>query len=86
MIIAKKCAIVKQKENKFTNEKGVVSMANLDNLTEEERNIVLARREYQRRWREANKDKVKAHNKRFYEKQVEKFSTVSTDKQRTESD
>lgn len=43
-------------------------MVNIDSLSSEERELVEARREYQRKWREANKDKVKQHNKRFYEK------------------
>ena len=43
-------------------------MIDISTLSDEERAIIKARREYQRRWREANKDKVKEHNKRFYEK------------------
>lgn len=43
-------------------------MIDVTTLTPEERKIVEARREYQRKWREANKDKVKQHNKKFYEK------------------
>lgn len=43
-------------------------MVDITSLSPEERKIVEARREYQRKWRAANKDKVKKHNKRFYEK------------------
>lgn len=43
-------------------------MIDITSLSPEERKIVEARREYQRKWRAANKDKVKKHNKRFYEK------------------
>lgn len=43
-------------------------MIDITTLSAEERKMIEARREYQRRWREANKDKVKEHNKRFYEK------------------
>lgn len=47
-------------------------MIDVTNLTPEERKIIEARREYQRKWREANKDKVKQHFKKFYEKQSAK--------------
>lgn len=45
-------------------------MIDITTLTPEERKIVEARREYQRKWRKANKDKVKQHNRRFYEKKA----------------
>lgn len=45
-------------------------MIDITTLKPEERKIIEARREYQRKWREANKDKVKQHNKRFYEKKA----------------
>lgn len=45
-------------------------MIDINTLTPEERKIVEARREYQRKWRKANKDKVQKHNKRFYEKKA----------------
>ena len=45
-------------------------MIDINTLNPEERKIVEARREYQRKWREANKEKVKEHNKRFYEKKA----------------
>ena len=64
MIIANDFTFVKRKENKFT--KGDEEMKNLTNLSEEEKAVILARREYQRKWRENNKDKVKAHNERFF--------------------
>lgn len=43
-------------------------MIDVNNLSSEERKIVEARREYQRKWRAANRDRIKQHNKRFYEK------------------
>lgn len=43
-------------------------MIDVNILSEEERRIVEARREYKRKWRAANRDKVQQHNKRFYEK------------------
>lgn len=43
-------------------------MIDLNTLSPEERKIIEARREYQRQWKAANKDKVREHNKRFYEK------------------
>lgn len=45
-------------------------MIDINTLSPEERKIVEARREYQRKWREANKEKVKEHNKRFYKKKA----------------
>lgn len=47
-------------------------MIDINTLPPKERKIVEARREYKRKWREANKDKIKAHNKRFYEKLAQK--------------
>lgn len=43
-------------------------MKDLNKLSQEERETVIARREYQRAWRARNKDKVKASNARFYKK------------------
>jgi hypothetical protein len=40
---------------------------------------VRARREYHKKWREANKDKIKEHQRRYYEKQARKM----TDRQNT---
>ena len=43
-------------------------MIDINTLSPEEKKVVEARREYQRNWKAANKDKVKEHNRRFYEK------------------
>lgn len=43
-------------------------MIDTSKLTEIERKAIEARREYQRQWRAANKDKVKANNQRYWEK------------------
>ena len=43
-------------------------MIDINTLSPEERKVIEARREYQRKWRAANKDKVQEHNKRFYDK------------------
>lgn len=43
-------------------------MIDINTLSPEERKIVEAQRAYKRKWREANKDKIKEHNRRFYEK------------------
>lgn len=51
-------------------------MIDVSNVTPEERKVIMARREYQRLWREANKDKVKEHNRRFYEKKAKEISAV----------
>lgn len=42
-------------------------------MTEEDRNFYLAQRKYKAEWRKKNSDKVKAHMKKFYLKQMEKF-------------
>ena len=47
-------------------------MKKLEDMSREEREFVLARREYFKRWRAKNKDKVVAINKRFYTKQLNK--------------
>ena len=47
-------------------------MTKIDNMSEEEQKVILARREYQRNWRAANRDRVAEHNRRFYEKQAQK--------------
>lgn len=40
-------------------------MIDINTLSPEERKVIEARREYQRKWRAANKDKVQEHNKLF---------------------
>lgn len=42
----------------------------LDNLSAEERAVVLARRAYQKQWRDKNKDKVKAATTRYWLKKA----------------
>lgn len=39
-------------------------------LSANERAVIEARRQYQREWRAANKDKVREHNRRFWEKRA----------------
>ena len=43
-------------------------MIDTSKLTDIERKAIEARREYHRKWREANKDKVKRNNQRYWEK------------------
>lgn len=45
-------------------------MIDFTSISEEERAIIEARRKYQKEWRKKNKDKIKQHNKRFYEKKM----------------
>lgn len=52
-------------------------MKNLNELTDTERELILARREYKRRWRLANIDKVRKANERFYRRQAEKLAKES---------
>ena len=47
-------------------------MIDLSKLNAEDREAVIARRAYQKAWREKNRDKVKANNARFYKKHAEK--------------
>ncbi len=47
-------------------------MIDINTLSPEERKVIEARRAYKRKWREANKDKIKEHNRRFYEKLAQK--------------
>lgn len=42
----------------------------LNSLSSEERAAIKARREYQRKWRAANKDRVKENNRRFWLKKA----------------
>lgn len=46
-------------------------MKDISKLTPEEQAVVLAKREYMRKWRAANPDKQKEYNDRFYSKQAQ---------------
>lgn len=59
------------REKNFLMIVGGLFMVDINTLSQEERRIVEARREYKRKWRAANKEKVQQHNKRFYEKIAE---------------
>lgn len=48
-------------------------MIDTSKLTDTERRAIEARREYHRKWREANKDKVKRNNQRYWEKVAERM-------------
>lgn len=54
-------------------------MVDIDTISQEERRIIEARREYQRKWRAENKDKVQQHNKRFYEKKAAESKKNTTE-------
>ena len=43
-------------------------MIDISGFTEIEQKAILARREYQRQWRAANKDRVKAYNQRYWQR------------------
>ena len=47
-------------------------MRDISNLPKEEQAAILARREYCRKWRKANADKVKEHNRRYWLKRAQK--------------
>ena len=42
-----------------------------------EQSVLMARREYQRRWRKNNPEKVKAIQQRFYQKQAQKLAAAN---------
>lgn len=52
----------------------------LNSLSSEERAAIEARREYQRKWRETNRDKVKENNRRFWLKKAEEMRKTSETK------
>ena len=51
---------------------------NLDALSVSERAAVEARREYQRKWRAENKEKVREHNKRFWDKKAAEMAAATS--------
>lgn len=55
-------------------------MKDFEKLSAEEQAVILARRAYQKEWRAKNKDKVKAHNAKFYKKQAEKLANEKSQK------
>lgn len=63
------------REKNFLMIAGGIFMVDVNALSQEERRIVEARREYKRKWRAANKDKVQQHNKKFYEKMAKEGNT-----------
>lgn len=49
----------------------------ISKLPEKERKAIEAKRAYQRQWRAANKDKVREHNRRYWEKKGAKFKETN---------
>ena len=49
-------------------------MTDVKKLSADERELVLARRAYKRKWRMKNADKVRAANERFYNREAEKLA------------
>lgn len=47
--------------------------ADISMLSAEERAAVEARREYQRQWRAANRDRVRIHNQRYWSKKAKEL-------------
>ena len=47
-------------------------MIDISKLPEDERKIIIARREYKRAWNRANPDKVKEHQRRYWKKKYDK--------------
>lgn len=59
-------------------------MIDVSKLSEEERAVVLARREYYRKWKKKNAEKVKATNARFFKRQAEKITSEQERKKPSE--
>lgn len=55
-------------------------MIDVSKLPPEERKVIEARREYQRKWRAANKDKVAKREMNFYKRYAEKISVEGAEK------
>lgn len=47
-------------------------MIDVSKLPQEEREVILARRAYRKKWNKMNADKIREYNKRFYTKQMKK--------------
>lgn len=56
-------------------------MIDISKLSEQEKKVVLARREYYRRWKKANADKVRANQERFYLRQAQQQKMKSGEKE-----
>lgn len=76
MIIASISCFVNEHEREiFKKERK--NMADISKLPKEEQAAILARREYYRKWRENNKDKVKVHNHRYWIKKAKAATNKS---------
>ena len=60
------------------SDRGGSIMKDISTMTIEERQLVLARREYFRKWREQNKDKIEQHRKNFFLKSSKNISETGT--------
>ena len=58
------------KKRKFY--KVVINMIDISKLSEDERKVIIARREYKRAWNRANPDKVKEHQRRYWKKKYDR--------------
>ena len=56
-----------------------MSRINIETLSPAERAAVEARRAYHRKWKAENKDRVKEHNRRFWEKKAAEMSSISAE-------
>lgn len=52
---------------------------NLETLSETERATIEARRTYQKKWRAEHKDRVREHNRRFWEKKAAEMAEASAE-------
>lgn len=59
-------------------------MIDITKLSDEERAVVLARRDYYRKWQKKNADKVKKNNARFFRKHAEALATEAANKKPSE--
>lgn len=76
MIIASISCFVNEREREiFKKERK--NMADISKLPKEEQAAILAKREYYRKWRENNKDRVKEHNRRYWLKKAKAAANKS---------
>ena len=53
---------------------------NLDAVSEEERERIIARRAYKKQWRAKNRERVAEYDRRFWDKQAEKQKSAPAER------
>ena len=70
MIIARNSCVVNNFEREIYEEERR-AMADISKLPKEEQAAILVKREYYKKWRDNNKDRVKEHNRRYWIKKAQ---------------